>query len=150
MRPIASARLVVRFRHAIAAGLALATLFFLYPTVNAISTALGRPLPGPSVRVGSDARAQLPDHAFIHAQNKFAGEFGNSTLVAIAVVVEQGTIWTPETLAKIDAITKSLDGWDYDARTDERKHRARSSSRRAGSIARRSAPSSTGASRRTR
>ena len=114
--------LVVRFRHPIAAGLALATLFFLYPTVNAISTGLGRPLPGPSVRIGSDARAQLPDHAFIHAQNKFAGEFGNSTLVAIAVVVEQGTIWTPETLAKIDAITKSLDGWDYDARADERKH----------------------------
>ena len=38
------------------------------------------------------------------------------------MVVDEGTIWTPETLQKIDAITKSLDGWDYDARVDERKH----------------------------
>ena len=115
-------RLVVRRRHPIALLLVLSTLFFLYPTANAISTAFGHPGPGPVVRIGSDARAQLPDHPFIHAQTKFAGEFGNSTLVAIAVVVKDGTIWTPETLAKIDAITKSLDGWDYDARTDERKH----------------------------
>jgi predicted RND superfamily exporter protein len=113
---------VVRWRHPIAVLLVLSTLFFLYPTANGIATALGYPWPGPIVRIGSDARAQLPDHPFIHAQTKFAGEFGNSTLVAIAVVVKDGTIWTPDTLQKIDAITKSLDGWDYDARTDERKH----------------------------
>jgi len=122
---------VVRQRVPIAALLVLSTLFFLYPTANGISTALGHPWPGPVVRIGSDARAQLPDHPFIHAQNKFAGEFGNSTLVAIALVVEEGTIWTPETLAKIDAVTKSLDGWDYDARSDERKY-ARSELEQAG------------------
>ncbi len=115
-------RFVVRRRHPIAVLLLLSTLFFLYPTANGISTAFGHPWPGPTVRIGSDARAQLPDHPFIHAQTKFAGEFGNSTLVAIAVVVDEGTIWTPETLSKIDAITKSLDGWDYDPRSDERKH----------------------------
>ena len=112
---------VVRQRGPIALLLMLSTAFFLYPTVNAISTAVGHPLPGPSVRVGSDARAQLPDHPFIHAQAKFAGDFGNATPVAILYVVDEGTIYTPENLAKIDAITKSLDGWDYDARTDERK-----------------------------
>jgi predicted RND superfamily exporter protein len=113
---------VVRQRVPIAFLLVLSTLFFAYPIANGVATALGQPWPGPVVRIGSDARAQLPDHPFIHAQDKFAGHFGNSTLVAIAVVVENGTIWTPDTLAKIDAITKSLDGWDYDARTDERKH----------------------------
>jgi predicted RND superfamily exporter protein len=112
---------VVRQRGPIALLLILSTAFFLYPTVNAISSALGHPLPGPRVRVGSDARAQLPDHPFIHAQNKFAGDFGNSTPVAILLTVDEGTIYTPENLAKIDAITKSLDGWDYDPRTDERK-----------------------------
>jgi predicted RND superfamily exporter protein len=112
---------VVRQRGPIAFLLLASTLFFLYPTVNAISTAIGHPLPGPRVRVGSDARSQLPDHPFVHAQDKFAGEFGNSTLVAIALVVDEGTIYTPETLAKVAELTKSLDGWDYDARTDERK-----------------------------
>ena len=112
---------VVRQRGPIAVLLILSTAFFLYPTVNAISTAAGHPLPGPRVRVGSDARAQLPDHPFIHAQAKFAGDFGNSTPVAILFTVDEGTIYTPENLAKIDAITKSLDGWDYDARVDERK-----------------------------
>jgi uncharacterized protein len=112
---------VVRQRGPIALLLVLSTGFFLYPTVNAISTALGHPLPGPQVRVGSDARAQLPDHPFIHAQSKFTGEFGNSTPVAILFTVDEGTIYTPENLQKIAEITKSLDGWDYDPRTDERK-----------------------------
>jgi predicted RND superfamily exporter protein len=112
---------VVRQRVPIALLLVLSTAFFLYPTLNAISTGLGHPLPGPQVRVGSDARAQLPDHPFIHAQAKFTGEFGNSTLVVILYTVDEGTIYTPESLQKIAEITKSLDGWDYDARLDERK-----------------------------
>ena len=77
-------KFVVRRRHPIAVLLVLSTLFFLYPIANGVATALGKPWPGPVVRIGSDARAQLPDHPFIHAQTKFAGEFGNSTLVAIA------------------------------------------------------------------
>ena len=112
---------VVRQRGPIALLLIVSTGFFLYPIANAISSAVGHPWPGPKVRVGSDARAQLPDHPFIHAQNKFAGEFGNSTSVVIMLTVDEGTIYTPEILQKIDAITKSLDGWDYDARVDERK-----------------------------
>jgi hypothetical protein len=120
-RTLRFARLVVRRRAPIAALLVLATLFFLYPTANAVLSALGRPLPGPVVRVDSRARDLFPDHPFIQAQDKFAGRFGNSTLVAIALAVEEGTIFNPETLEKIGRITRSLDGWDYDAKVPERR-----------------------------
>src|SRR5262249_15024680 len=112
---------VVRQRGPIAVLLFLSTAFFFYPIANGMLSIAGKPLPGPKVRVGSDARAQLPDHPFIHAQTKFAGDFGNSTPVVILYTVDEGTIWTPENLQKIASITKSLDGWDYDARSDERK-----------------------------
>jgi predicted RND superfamily exporter protein len=115
------ARLVVRGRRPIAAVLALITLFFLYPAVNAVSTALGHPLPGGVLRIGSDARDLLPDHPFIHAQDKFAGEFGNSTIVAIALVSQKGSIFTPEGLARINRVTRGLDGDGYDSKTDERR-----------------------------
>jgi len=115
------ARLVVRHRAPIAVALILLTLFFFYPTVNAVSTGLGYPLPGPIVRVDTEARALWPDHPFIHAQDRFAKEFGSSSLVAIAVIVRDGTIFTPERLQKIDAITKALDGIGYDSQTDARQ-----------------------------
>ena len=54
-------------------------------------------------------------------------KFGSATGVAIGVVVKEGTIFTPETLAKIDRITKSIDGVEaseqlpsYDSQTDAR------------------------------
>ncbi|HTO52145.1 MAG TPA: MMPL family transporter [Myxococcota bacterium] len=111
---------VVRRRLPIAFLLLISTAFFFYPILNALVSAAGHPLPGPSVRIGSDANAQLPDHPFIHAQAKFAGDFGNTTAVLILYTVDEGTIYTPENLQKIDDITKSLDGWDYDPRSDER------------------------------
>lgn len=114
------ARWVVRNRFYVALGLILATLFFLYPTVNAVSSSLGFELPGPVVRIDANARAQWPDHPFIHAQDKFARTFGSSSLVAIAVVVNEGTIFTPETLEKLSRITRRLDGEGYDTRTAER------------------------------
>ena len=52
---------VVRRRHPIAVLLVLSTLFFLYPIANGVATAFGRPWPGPVVRIGSDARAQLTE-----------------------------------------------------------------------------------------
>ena len=64
---------VVRQRGPIALLLIVSTAFFFYPIANAISSAAGHGWPGPKVRVGSDARAQQPDHPFIHAQTKFAG-----------------------------------------------------------------------------
>jgi len=114
------ARWITRHRAFVASMLILSTLFFFYPILNAVMSGFGIPLPGPMVRVDTEARAQWPDHPFIHAQDKFAGVFGTSSLVAIAVVVEEGTIFTPEVLAKIERITKRLDGVGFDSRTEER------------------------------
>ena len=115
------ARFVVRNRAPIAALLVVATCFFLYPMVNAVSSLLGHPLPGPAIGIGSDARDLVPDHPFIHAQDKFRGVFGNSTLIAIALVKRDGSVFTPEGLAKIDRVTKSLDGDDVDPMIEERR-----------------------------
>jgi hypothetical protein len=115
------ARFVVRNRNAIGALMGLITLFFAYPIANGFFALAGAQLPGPTVRLNTNARDLFPEHPFIHAQDKFAGRFGNSTLIAVAMVVEDGTIFTPENLQKIDRITKSLDGWDYEAHADERR-----------------------------
>jgi predicted RND superfamily exporter protein len=115
------ARFVVRQRAPIALLLAAATLFFAYPIANAVFLAFDRPLPGPVVRIDSRARDLFPDHPFIHAQDKFAGRFGNSSLIAVAMVVREGTIFNPESIAKLDRITKALDGWGFDSHTDERR-----------------------------
>jgi predicted RND superfamily exporter protein len=115
------ARFVVRHRGWVALLLIGTTLFFLYPTVNAVSTGFGYPLPGPAVRVDTSARAILPDHPFIHAQDKFAGQFGGSSVVVIGLIVKEGTIFRPEILAKISRITKALDGIGYDSHTEERE-----------------------------
>lgn len=115
------ARFVVRHRFWVSLLLILTTLVFLYPTVNAISTGFGHPLPGPEVRVDASERSLWPDHPFIHAQDKFSKTFGSSSLVAIAVVVKEGTIFTPETIDKIRRITNRLDGEDYNSRTDDRE-----------------------------
>lgn len=121
------ARFIVGHRALVASLLILSTSFFAYPILNTITTALGYRLPGPLVRVDTNARDQWPDHPFIHAQDKFASKFGSATGVAVAVVVKKGTIFTPEVLHKIDAITRSVDGISggpnlpaYDSHTKER------------------------------
>lgn len=114
------ARFIVRNRFWVALLLVATTIFFLYPTVNAVSRAFGHPLSGPTVRVDASERALWPDHPFIHAQDKFAQTFGSSALVAIALVVEEGTIFTPETIQRIEKITNRIDGEDYQTRTDAR------------------------------
>ncbi len=114
------ARFVTRNRAPIGLMLIFTTLFFLYPIVNMATSAFGHPLPGPIVRVDTSQRALYPEHPFIHAQDKFAGRFGTSSLVAIGVVVKDGNVFTPEVLKKIDSITKQLDGIGYDSHTKER------------------------------
>ena len=111
---------VVRYRAAIALGLIVSTGFFFYPILNAGLAVFDAKLPGPIVRIDTEARAQWPDHPFIHAQDKFAGKFGGSSTVAVAVVVNEGTIFNPETIQKIHRITRRLDGIGYDSKTDER------------------------------
>ncbi len=115
------ARAIVKRRAYVAVLLILSTSFFFYPILNAITSGLGLPLPGPAVRIDTEARAQWPDHPFINVQDKFSGKFGTSSLIAIAVVVKEGTIFTPETIAKINRITKRLDGRGFDSHTKERQ-----------------------------
>tara|TARA_Y100000590_G_scaffold26670_2_gene30001 strand:- start:718 stop:3741 length:3024 start_codon:yes stop_codon:yes gene_type:complete len=120
-RTLQFARFVVRNRTQIAAGLIAATTFFLYPIVNATSSLFGASLPGPTVRVDASARALWPDHPFIHAQDEFSGYFGGSSLVAIAVVANEGTIFTPHILGKIRKITDRLDGEGFNSHQEERE-----------------------------
>jgi predicted RND superfamily exporter protein len=122
------ARAIVKNRFPVAIFLIVSTAFFFYPILNTITSAFGLELPGPVVRIDTNARDQWPQHPFINAQDKFAAKFGSATGVAIGVVVKEGTIFTPETLQKIDRITKSIDGVGagdllppYDSQTDERE-----------------------------
>ncbi|MFP8880546.1 MAG: hypothetical protein VCE43_14475, partial [Myxococcota bacterium] len=114
------AEFVVRHARAVTVALALVTLFFLYPLVNTASSVLGYALPGPRVRIDSNAREMFPVHKFIHAQDKFEGFFGNASPVALAIVVQDGTIFEPETLAKLKRVTNAMDGWGFDSHTEER------------------------------
>lgn len=120
-RTLLFARWIVRNKFWVALGLILSTLFFFYPILNSITRSFGVELPGPWVSVDTSARAQWPDHPFIHAQDEFAKKFGTSSLVAIGVVVRDGNIFTPETLKKIHEITRRLDGVGYDSKNDERE-----------------------------
>ena len=115
------ARLIVRRRGIVATLLLLSTSFFAYPIVNAALDAGGISLPGPKVRIDTQARQQWPDHPYIHAQDKFSSIFGGSSAVFIALTVDEGTIFTPERLAKIKRISRRLDGEGYNSHTDERE-----------------------------
>jgi predicted RND superfamily exporter protein len=114
------ARWVVRNRFPIVLWLIATTLFFLYPIVNAVLGGFDMKLPGPVVRVDTSARAQWPEHPFIHAQDKFAKKFGTSSLAAMGVVVRDGNIFTPDTLKRLHEITRRLDGVGYDSHVEER------------------------------
>src|SRR3990172_4782829 len=114
------ARFIVRHRFPISLALIAVTLFFLYPIANTVLTAVGRPVPGPQGRIDTNARSLFPEHPFIHAQDKFGRVFGSSSLVAIALVTDQPTVFTPETIGKISEITKRLDGIGFDSQSDAR------------------------------
>jgi len=114
------ARWVTRNRFPVACFLVLSSLFFFYPIGNSVLAALGHKLPGPTVRIDANARDLFPDHPFIHAQDKFSHIFGGSSLVAVAVTVEEGTIFTPETINVIREVTRRLDGVGFDSQSDAR------------------------------
>jgi predicted RND superfamily exporter protein len=119
-RTLQFARFITRNRFPVAMFLIFSTAFFAYPIFNTLMLSLGAELPGPHVRIDTNARSLFPDHPYIHAQDKFARVFGSSSLVAIAVVVNEGTIFTPDTIHKIREITRRLDGIGYDSQTDAR------------------------------
>ena len=112
---------VVRWKFPILVALIVSTAFFFFPILNAILITFDKGWKDlPAVNVDTKARDQWPDHPFIRAQDKFANKFGGSSEVAIAVVVEEGTIFTPEILAKINRITQRLDGRGFNSHSDER------------------------------
>ncbi|HEM45696.1 MAG TPA: hypothetical protein ENO23_01495, partial [Alphaproteobacteria bacterium] len=112
---------VVRWKLPILVALIVSTAFFFFPILNAGLLYFGKGWKDlPAVEIDTRARDQWPDHPFIAAQDKFANKFGGSSEVAIAVIVEEGTIFTPEILAKINRITQRLDGRGYNSHIDER------------------------------
>ena len=117
------ARFITNNRFPVAMFLIFSSLFFFYPILNTITGALGYTLPGPIVRINTDARSLFPDHPYVHAQDKFAKTFGSSSLVAIAVTVDEGTIFKPEIINAIREITRELDGIGFDSQSDARDER---------------------------
>ncbi|HXK26464.1 MAG TPA: MMPL family transporter [Myxococcota bacterium] len=114
------ARFITRNRPYVAFALIASTLFWFYPIFNTIMAASGHRLPGPIVRIDTNARALFPDHPYIHAQDKFSKTFGSSSLVAIAVVVEEGSIFRADVIDAIREITRELDGVGFESHSDER------------------------------
>jgi predicted RND superfamily exporter protein len=120
-KTLAFARWITRHRAIVGSFLVLMTLFWFYPILNAITSASGLRLPGPIVRIDTNARDFFPDHPYIHASDKFSRVFGSSSLVAIGVGVEDGNIFTPERIQKIREITRRLDGVGFDSQTEARE-----------------------------
>jgi predicted RND superfamily exporter protein len=114
------ARFITRNRFPVACFLVVSTLFFFYPIGNMVLGTLGSPFPGPTVRIDANARDLFPDHPYIHAQDKFSKEFGGASLIALAVTVEEGTIFTPEIISTIREVTRRLDGVGFKSHADER------------------------------
>lgn len=64
----------------------------------------------PSVKMLSDFADLLPQqHPYIQLHNSIRDTFGGANIINIAVEVEEGTIFTNETLARIHRITQSVD-----------------------------------------
>ncbi|MCH8891032.1 MAG: hypothetical protein IH827_08145, partial [Myxococcales bacterium] len=91
-RSLRFARLVVRNRGPVALLLFAISVSLFYPILNTAMTAIGRPLPGPIVRIDTDPRGLFPDHPYIRAQDRFGEIFGGTSTIAVAVTVEDGTI----------------------------------------------------------
>jgi predicted RND superfamily exporter protein len=115
------ARFITRNRFPVALFLIFSSLFFFYPIFKTAMGVAGFELPGPKVRINTDARSLFPDHPYVHAQDKFAKTFGSSSLVAIAVVVDEGNIFRPDIINAVREITRELDGIGFDSQTDARE-----------------------------
>ncbi len=119
-RTLQFARFITRNRFPVAIFLIVSSLFFFYPVFNTAMSAAGSPLPGPILRINTDARSLFPDHPYVHAQDKFAKTFGSSSLVALAVTVDEGTIFRPDIINAVREITRELDGIGFDSQSDAR------------------------------
>lgn len=64
----------------------------------------------PAVRMASDFADLLPqEHPYIQLHNEIRDTFGGANTVIVAVEVEEGTIFTNETLQRIHRITQAVD-----------------------------------------
>lgn len=64
----------------------------------------------PAVRMLSDFADLLPqEHPYIKLHNSIRDTFGGANIITMAVEVEEGTIFTDDTLARIHRITEAVD-----------------------------------------
>ncbi len=64
----------------------------------------------PSVRMLSDFADLLPqDHEYIKLHNEIRDTFGGANIIVMSVTVDEGTIFSNETLGRIHRITQKLD-----------------------------------------
>jgi len=120
-RSLRFARWIVRYRGPVALILFVISVGLFYPILNTAMMAIGKPLPGPVVRIDTDPRDLFPDHPYIHTQDRFSEIFGGASTVAVAVTVDTGTIFTPERLRVIREVTQRLDGGGFEVHTEERR-----------------------------
>lgn len=65
----------------------------------------------PALRIYTDFEGLLPQqNPFIKVHNEIRGLFGGANVLTVAVKVDQGTIFTNDNLARIDRVTKAIDG----------------------------------------
>ena len=64
----------------------------------------------PAVRMLSDFADLLPQqHPYIKLHNSIRDTFGGANIITMAVEVEEGTVFTNETLSRIQRITDGMD-----------------------------------------
>lgn len=106
------ARFIMRFRFATLMTLLSIGFFFSIPLINGIVLlSTGETIPGIDTvfTLQPNVRDTMPEHPFIHAQDKFAGRFGTGSYVSIAVVKKEGEIYDYDFLEKVSRVTDRLD-----------------------------------------
>lgn len=92
----------------IAEGLIFANPKYVLAAIFIISVLFATRIPG--LKMQTDFDDLLPqNHPFIQLHNQIRDNFGGASVVVVAIEVENGTIFTNETLALIDRMTEGVD-----------------------------------------
>ena len=116
-------RFIMKYRFATLMTLLTIAGFFALPLANAliynltsipaVQQRLGIEeqieLPGKRFTLDTSVRDTLPEHAFIHAIDKFAGRFGSGSYISMAVVKKEGDIFDYDFLKKVERLTRAVD-----------------------------------------
>ncbi len=108
------ARFIMRFRFATLMTLLSIGFFFSIPLINGIVLlSTGETIPGVDTvfSLQPNVRDTMPEHPFIHAQDKFSGRFGTASYVSLAVVKKDGEIYDYDFLEKVSRITNLSHGY---------------------------------------